>query len=261
MSELLSSSKRKYIENWRQSVCQHMESGTICKVTISEMTPEPAGYIGGYIKPSNEHVKAMASRSPPPASENTSPSHLPAVKFGYSHGTEDAKKHNKHRNVRHYEISRTVLPPSPNGMLIQNGGSEKPTSHDRKLSTLRAIENNVNIDTERQDVADSKDTKEHATRSAQLAREIYNKYNMKSRVQTTLPGKHMYSGMDQFTMPWRNKTFLTLPVRFNESAKRKQMKYLARERTSLSSRKDDLSSSLLTNESRYNFRDLEGDIP
>lgn len=252
MSELLSNSKRKYIENWRQSVCQHMESGTICKVTISEMTPEPAGYIGGYIKPSNEHVKAMASRSPPPATENISPSHLPAVKFGYSHGNDDAKKHIKHIHVKHYEISRTVLPPSPNGMLVQNGGSEKTRSRDQKSSTLRAIENNVNIDT---------DTKEHATRSAQLAREIYDKYNMKSRVQTTLPGKHIYSGMDQFSMPWRNKTFLTLPVRFNESAKRKQMKYLARERTSLSSRKDDLSSSLLTNESRYNFRDLEGDIP
>ena len=59
MSELLSTTKKKYIENWRQTVCQHMESGTICKVTISEMTPEPGGYITSYIKPSKEHEKAM----------------------------------------------------------------------------------------------------------------------------------------------------------------------------------------------------------
>lgn len=60
MSEMLSNSKRKYIESWRQSVCEHMESGTICRITISEMTPEPSGYIS-YIKPSIEHVKAMVS--------------------------------------------------------------------------------------------------------------------------------------------------------------------------------------------------------
>ena len=61
MSELLSNTKKRYIENWRQSVCQHMESGTICRVTISEMTPEPCGYITSYIKPSKEHEKAMVS--------------------------------------------------------------------------------------------------------------------------------------------------------------------------------------------------------
>ena len=61
MSELLSNSKRKYIENWRQSVYQYMENGTMCKVTVSEMTPEPPGYTNGYIKPSVEHVKAMVS--------------------------------------------------------------------------------------------------------------------------------------------------------------------------------------------------------
>ena len=61
MAELLSNSKRKYIENWMQNVCHYMENGTICKVTISEMTPEPTGYMSGRIRPSNEHVKAMVS--------------------------------------------------------------------------------------------------------------------------------------------------------------------------------------------------------
>ena len=61
MSESLSNTKRRYIENWRLSVCKHMESGTICRVTISEMTPEPSGFISSYIKLSKEHEKATVS--------------------------------------------------------------------------------------------------------------------------------------------------------------------------------------------------------
>jgi len=39
----LSSSKRKYIENWRENVKLFMENGNICRVTIGEVTPEPRG--------------------------------------------------------------------------------------------------------------------------------------------------------------------------------------------------------------------------
>lgn len=41
--EHLSSSKRKYIENWRQNVSVFMENGNICRVTVGEVTPEPRG--------------------------------------------------------------------------------------------------------------------------------------------------------------------------------------------------------------------------
>lgn len=253
MSELLSNTKKKYIENWRQSVCQHMESGTICRVTISEMTPEPGGYITSYIKPSKEHEKAMATRSSQPSSENVSPSHLPTVKFGYSHGNDELKKKHKQRNTKP-DISRTILPPSPNGMLVQNGGGDKPTTLDRKSNTLRTIDNNIHYNKE-QDKPDSKETNADETedrprRSSQIAKEIYERYNMQSRSNTL-------TSMSQFTMPWRNKTFLTLPVRFNDSARRKHIKQLAREKTSMSSRKETLSSSVLTNESRIKFYDWD----
>ena len=176
---------------------------------------------------------------------------------------EEVKRRHKNRPSKYHEIARTVLPPSPNGLLVQNGGPEVNIIVDRKSNTLRTIENNFNSENERLIENDSKDdcTKEQLgrSRSSKLAKEIFDKYNMKSQ-PNIMPIKPIPNGIDQYSMPWRNKTFLTLPVRFNDNVRRKQMKYLAREKTSMSSRKDDLSSSLLTSESRPNFHDWEGDI-
>ena len=137
---------------------------------------------------------------------------------------------------------------------MQNGGQEKLNTFDRKANTLKAVDNNIHYN-KGQDQQDSKETNDEETkdrprRSSQIAKEIFDKYNMQSRSQTA-------TSISQFSMPWRNKTFLTLPVRFNDSARRKQIKFLSRGKTSLSSRKDTLSSSMLTNESRANYRDWE----
>ena len=137
---------------------------------------------------------------------------------------------------------------------MQNGGREKQNTLDRRSNTLKTIDNNIRSNKEL-DVPDSKDTNADETedrprRSSQIAKEIYERYNMQSRSNTL-------TSMNQFTMPWRNKTFLTLPVRFNDSARRKHIKDLAREKTSMSSRKETLSNSVLTNESRIKFYDWE----
>ena len=202
----------------------------------------------------------QTSRTPPPSSENVSPCYLPAVKFGYSHGGNDIKKHHKHRHSEYHDTIKTVLPPSPNGLLVQNGGPEVNVTYDRKSNTLRTIDYNRISDTERPVEKDSIETKKQPGRkSSKLAKEIFDKYNMKSQTHNLLD-KQLSNGIEQYSMPWRNKTFLTLPVRFNDNVRKKQMKYLVREKTSLSSRKDDLSSSLITSASRHHFHDWEGDI-
>ena len=202
---------------------------------------------------SNIYCLFQATRSPQPTSENISPSHLPTVKFGYSHGSEELKKSHKSRSAKH-EVSRTILPPSPNGMLVQNGAKEKHNALDRKSNTLKTLDNNVRYNNEhvivdpQNNIVD--ETEDRPRRSSQIAKEIYDRYNMQSRSNT-------FTNMNQFSMPWRNKTFLTLPVRFNDSARRKHIKQLARDKTSLSSRKETLSSSVLTNESRIKFYDWD----
>lgn len=196
----------------------------------------------------------QTTRSPPPSTENLSPRQLPAVKFGYSHGNEELKKQNKEKNMKNHETSRTLLPPSPNGMLVQSGGPENVIYSDRRSNALKAIENKVGADPPLDDTDDFKEIKVYTRKSSQLAKEIFDKYNMNSR-------GHNMNGLNQFSMPWRNKTFLTLPIRFSESARRKHSRHIVREKTSLSSRKDVFSSSMQTsNESRYRSRDWEGEL-
>ena len=141
---------------------------------------------------------------------------LPSVKFSYSHGQEELAKHNNRsrsdRSRDSLSRARTTLPPSPNGCVVQNG-MDLHTAYKRRTSAMKA--NNKNFVTkELPEVPDNKDT---MRKSSKLAREIYEKYNMKSKTHNALPGKHTYNGFEQYSMPWRNKTFLSLPLRFNGS--------------------------------------------
>lgn len=84
------------------------------------------------------------------------------------------------------------------------------------------------------------DTKEITRRSSKLAREIYEKYNMKSATQSTLPGKTTINGMDQYSMPWRNKTFLSLPLRFNGNLQNRSR--ITREKTNVTDLRYDMNT-------------------
>lgn len=53
----LSTSKRRFIENWRQNVSLFMENGNICRVTVGEVTPEPLGDTAKWYNA--EHLKAL----------------------------------------------------------------------------------------------------------------------------------------------------------------------------------------------------------
>lgn len=82
------------------------------------------------------------------------------------------------------------------------------------------------------ELPDVTDTKDITRRSSKLAREIYEKYNMKSTTSNTLPGKTTINGMEQYCMPWRNKTFLSLPLRFNGNIPQRHTR-LTREKTNV----------------------------
>ncbi|KAL4226677.1 hypothetical protein ACF0H5_014657 [Mactra antiquata] len=212
MMDNLSSTKRKFIENWRQNVSVFMENGNICRVTIAELTPEPES-----VKwPSAEHTKAMQGEISP-RTEMASPT-LPSVKFSYSHAPDEHRTASRQQTRSKSDKSRngmvrtsTTLPPSPNGVVVQNG-MDIHQAYKRRTSAMRAIENNMASNAETPEVSNNKDL---TRRSSRLAREIYEKYNMKSNTHNALPGRNTVNGFDQYSMPWRNKTFLSLPLRFN----------------------------------------------
>lgn len=154
---------------------------------------------------------------------------LPAVRFSYSHGQDDhVRQQTTSKSREAQNRARTTLPPSPNGIVVQNG-MDIHQAYKRRTSAMRAIENNM-AHTELPEMHDNKDL---TRKSSQLAREIYEKYNMKSKTHNALPGKQMINGFEQYTMPWRNKTFLSLPLRFNGTLQQKSNR-LAREKTYLS---------------------------
>ncbi|XP_060556777.1 uncharacterized protein LOC132717351 [Ruditapes philippinarum] len=210
--ENLSTNKRRFLENWRQNVSVFMENGNICRVTVGEVTPEPYGDTTKW--QNAENMKALTGEMSP-RGEMASPT-LPSVKFSYSHGQEElAKQNNRIRSDRSRDSlsqARTTLPPSPNGVVVQNG-MDLHTAYKRRTSSMKA-NNKIAVNKELPEVTDNKDTTRKSTR---LAREIYEKYNMKSKTHNALPGKHTYNGFEQYSMPWRNKTFLSLPLRFNGS--------------------------------------------
>ena len=45
MADLLSHSKKKYIEKWRKSVGIYLKNGDLCKVTITDVPPDRDGSI------------------------------------------------------------------------------------------------------------------------------------------------------------------------------------------------------------------------
>ncbi|XP_045166645.2 uncharacterized protein LOC123530026 [Mercenaria mercenaria] len=179
-----------------------------------------------------------------PSAEMASPT-LPAVKFSYSHAHEELAKHqNKSKSDRSRDSlsrARTTLPPSPNGVVVQNG-MDLHQAYKRRTSAMKA-NNNPMVNTELPEVQDNKDT---TRKSSKLAREIYEKYNMKSKTHNALPGKQTVNGFEQYSMPWRNKTFLSLPLRFNGTVNHKNNN-LKREKTYISDMK-------------YNTNDLDEEL-
>ncbi|KAH3817147.1 uncharacterized protein LOC127880987 [Dreissena polymorpha] len=242
MFDTLTSSKRRYIETWRQSVSAFMETGNICKVTIGDVTPEPTSET--RITSDTRWSHSDHSRSPAETSsrqEMASPS-LPAVKFSYSHVPDHVTRQyrrDKAPVTRDRTFSLTSLPPSPpNGFAVQNG-TDLHQAYKRRTSAMRAATSNIT--SELPDV--TRDGKDVTRKSSMLAREIYEKYNLKNKSQNLLSvGKSNPNGIEQFSMPWRNKTFLTLPLRFNGTAQQKPS--IIREKTNIT-------------EMRYNINDLE----
>lgn len=220
-SEKLSSSKRCFIESWRESVSVHMTNGNICNVTVEDMMHEPA----------------ILS----PRSGILSPIHS-SVKFSYNHANDDVNSHcsklksnglEKDRSLRNK--TRTTLPPSPNGVLVQNGLDIKH-SYKQRTSAMRATKN----DCVAEEPLKRNNPNEYTRKSSLLAREMFEKYNMKSKTHNMLEqvGKNSANGYEQFSMPWRNKTFLSLPLRFNGNAHRKDSR-LTREVSFVSELRDD----------------------
>lgn len=169
--------------------------------------------------------------------DNTSPS-LPAVKLAYCH-TADENSHRKSKAEKSREKhgqSRqgTTLPPSPNGFAVQNGVDTHHT-YKRRSSSMRT--SGLQTGSELPEVTDTKDI---TRRSSKLAREIFEKYNMKSATQTTLPSRPTINGMEQYSMPWRNKTFLSLPLRFNGNIQQRYNRP-TREKTNITDFKYDVS--------------------
>lgn len=179
-----------------------------------------------------------------PSREMASPT-LPAVRFSYSHAQDELlKKQNKNKNDRSRDAqsrARTTLPPSPNGVVVQNG-LDLHQAYKRRTSAMKATESNMT----KPDFVEVLDNKDTTRKSSKLAREIYEKYNMKSKTHNALPGKQTINGFDQYSMPWRNKTFLSLPLRFNGTIQQKNDK-LAREKTYVS-------------ELKYNPSELDEDL-
>lgn len=197
-----------------------MENGNICRVTIAQLTPEP----DDSPKWATPDSKIVADLSP--RGDMASPT-LPVVRFPYSHVNENAiaastslsRRRSDRNNHNHI---RTVLPPSPNGVIVQNGKDVNAFRQRRDSLVLQSTEN---------EFGDNDDNK----KSKQLAKEIYEKYNMKSATHNMLPGKSRnVNGIEQYCMPWRNKTFLTLPLRFNGNINKKRNTNLTREKSYLS---------------------------
>ena len=175
----------------------------------------------------------QAPHSPVP---NESSSHFPVIRHEYVRNGFDAK-YRRSINHKNGEKRRLKLPPSPNGMLVHN----PPEVHAPWfLYDFRNGENNA----DRTDAVHSKELNGIGKKSSKLAKEIFDKYNMKSDSQNTLPGKHIYNGFQQLSMPWRNKTFLTLPVRLNGSHWMKNAKYLDSDQLSISSQNADFGSNV-----------------
>ncbi|XP_052781003.1 uncharacterized protein LOC128217711 [Mya arenaria] len=230
----LTSAKRRYIESWRQSVSVFMEAGNICKVTVGDVTPEPKD----VSKWPNIEPTRPSRIEHSPAQEMASPT-LPAVKFSYSHVPDDViRQHQRQEKCLHrvQTDSRSTLPPSPNGFAVQNG-HDLQQSYKRRTSAMRATSSTVKM--ELPDVV--QDTKDVTTKSSKLAREIYEKYNMKNKSHNLLtPGKNTQNGIEHYSMPWRNKTFLTLPLRFNGTANSGLTRF-GREKTNITELRSDTS--------------------
>lgn len=244
MADYLSNSKRKFVERWKKSVDHYTTKGHLCKVTITDVPPENEG----VISPCSERSMSRASHSPLPTESS---SHFPLIHHTYIRNGFNGK-YLKDINHKNGEKLRLRLPPSPNGMLVHN----PPEVHAPWfLYNFQKPEGNV----ERNDAAHSKELNRIGKKSSKLAKEIFEKYNMKSDSQNTLPGKHIYNGFQQLSMPWRNKTFLTLPVRLNGSIRMKNAKYLDSDQISISSQNADFGSNVtvVSSETRSDFGDWQ----
>lgn len=244
MADYLSNSKRNFVERWKKSVDHYTTKGHLCKETITDVPPER----DGVISPCSERSLSMTSHSPLPTEGS---SHFPIIHHTYIRNGFDAK----HLKRNNHEKRRLRLPPSPKGMLVHH----PPEVH--RPWFLYDIRN-PEVNAERPDVAHSKEFNGIGKKSSKLAKEIFDKYNMKSDSQNTLPGKHIYNGFQQLSMPWRNKTFLTLPVRLNGSIRMKNAKYLDSDQISISSQNADFGSnvSVMSSETLSDFGDWqEGD--
>ena len=150
------------------------------------------------------------------------------------------------------------LPPSPNGMLVHN---QPQINASWVINTTQTIENNFAVIKNGPELTESMKLKAIGRKSSKLAKEIFDKYNMKSESQNMLPGKHMYNGFQQFSMPWRNKTFLTIPLSYNSSNRLKNRNQLESDHISISSMNVSFSSngSMDTSDSRSEFDVWEGE--
>lgn len=209
----------------------YITNGGLCKVTITDVPPE----VEGAITPSSEHSRSMASHSPLPAEIAE---HFPAIRQ-----TESLFDRKGHQQIRKTNSGRNKLrlPPSPNGMLVHNGPD---INKSLLLNTLPKHANEFASNNKHPDADTTKDTKKISKKSSKVAKEIFDKYNMKSEAHNMLPGKHIYNGFQQLSMPWRNKTFLTLPIRFNGNIRMKNAKYLDSDQLSISSRNIDFNSNV-----------------
>ena len=163
------------------------------------------------------------------------------MKLAYINGTDETSQRtqqtkSKTDRSREKSSQRPTLPPSPTGFVVQNG-SDLHQAYKKRTSAMRS----TGIQQNTSELPDVCDTKEVTRRSSKLAREIYEKYNMKSATNSTLPGKTTINGMDQYCMPWRNKTFLSLPLRFNGNIHNRNLR-LTREKTNVTELKYDVSA-------------------
>jgi len=170
---------------------------------------------------------------------------LPAVKFSYSHVPEDVIRNSdsSKRDAFHSRVGTgtgtlATLPPSPNGHATQHA-TDLHRAYKQRTSGMRATSSNVvKKTTELPEV--NLESKDLTRRSSKLAKEIYDKYNMKNKSHNFLsPGKPVQNGYEQYAMPWRNKTFLTLPLRFNNTDRTRTR--ISRERTNMSEYRSDVS--------------------
>ena len=141
------------------------------------------------------------------------------------------------------------LPPSPNGVLVHK-------QQDINASWMVSKHHAEPVS----NISETKNFKEIGKKSNKLAKEIFDKYNMKSESQNMLPGKHVYNGFQQFTMPWRNKTFLTIPLSFNSGKRLKNISYMDNDQVSVTSMNVDFSSnaSIASTDSGFQFENWEG---